>query len=161
MRSLTVVSLTSSSVSDFIPWVFHSSPFGEVIWGLSLGSTVTMELKECGEIEARRMREPKRSLSSDPNASTPPMASRPSTPVAEKTQLVLVDLKPRSLLILRGPSRYAYTHGIRPKKADQVGTYGEEVRPRADRYSLTFRTVRKEEERTCDCRWERWCDTRF
>lgn len=139
-----------------------SSPFGDVIWGVSLGSTVTMELKQCGEVEARRMREPKRSLSADPNAPTPPMSSRAQTPPSERTELVLVDLPPRSLLVLKGPARYAYTHGIRPKRADAVGAFGETLRPREDRYSLTFRTVvRDAADRVCACEWPRWCDSRF
>lgn len=121
-----------------------------------------MELKECGEAEARRMRVPKRSLSTNPNASTPPISQRESPPSAtEQLQLVLVDLPPRSLLVLKGPSRYAYTHGIRPRRADPVGAFGETLRCRQDRYSLTFRTVLKEEDRSCTCDWPRWCDSRF
>ena len=121
-----------------------------------------MELKQCGEAEARRMRVPKRSLSTDPNASTPPTSQcKPSPSPVEETQSVLIDLPPRSLLVLTGPSRYAFTHGIRPRRADPVGTYGETLRPRQDRYSLTFRTVLKGEDRSCACEWPRWCDSRF
>lgn len=43
-------------------------------------------------------------------------------------------LAPRSLLVLAGPARYAWSHAIRPRKSD-TGI------PRTRRLSITFRTV--------------------
>ena len=65
---------------------------------------------------------------------------------------------------MKGASRYGYTHGIRPRRVDPIGQYGEELRPRGERYSLTFRRVRDRElEGGCDCRggWEEFCDSRI
>lgn len=79
-----------------------------------------------------------------------------------QAEIQLIDLPPRSLLILRGPSRYAYTHAIRPRRADPGGEWGEVLRPRGERYSLTFRTVRDiAGEGGCKCEWGSWCDTRI
>ena len=49
-----------------------------------------------------------------------------------------VFLPRRSLLVMRGPARFAWQHGIAPRKTDVVaGT----VRPRARRVSLTIRRL--------------------
>ncbi|CED84198.1 Uncharacterized conserved protein [Phaffia rhodozyma] len=154
------------------PHVDTHSPFGEVIWGISLGSTVTMELKLCGEIEEKRMREPKRCLTPTSNSnpiqsSNTPLSvllKRPPLPeVLSPDELLLIDLPPRSLLVMKGPSRYGYTHHIRPRKLDPLGEWGEILRQREERYSLTFRSVKTDEVRLkgCLCEWDRFCDSRF
>jgi alkylated DNA repair protein alkB family protein 8 len=48
-------------------------------------------------------------------------------------------LPARSLAVLAGPARYGWTHGIPPRKSDDVEGLG--VIPRATRVSLTFRSV--------------------
>lgn len=161
------------------PHVDTHSAFGESLYSLSLKSAVEMVLVPCGPAEARRLRLPKRSLvppsSSDAPAShTPsPDSSRPTSPVPTLTLAspppapsppsgpsYPLQLPPRSLLILTGPSRYAYTHGIGSRKADQVG---RRVIPRdaGGRYSITFRSVRKGEARGCACAWPEYCDWRI
>lgn len=55
-------------------------------------------------------------------------------------------LPPRSLLVLGGEARYAWTHGIAPRKSD-VGPTGELIE-RTRRVSLTYRKIRHT---PCDC----------
>ncbi|KAK2603611.1 hypothetical protein QQS21_004192 [Conoideocrella luteorostrata] len=66
-----------------------------------------------------------------------------------------VDLPARSMLQLSGNSRLHWTHAIRARKTDtlQDGT----VRPRQDRWSITYRWLR--EGATCECGNEKLCDT--
>jgi alkylated DNA repair dioxygenase AlkB len=47
-------------------------------------------------------------------------------------------LQPRSLLVLRGPARYNWRHGIPRRHSDIID--GRRV-PRGRRVSMTFRTV--------------------
>ena len=47
-------------------------------------------------------------------------------------------LEPGSLLVLRGPARYAWTHEIAARKSDVIGGVRH---PRERRVSVTFRTV--------------------
>ncbi|KAI9147571.1 Alkylated DNA repair protein alkB [Paramyrothecium foliicola] len=70
----------------------------------------------------------------------------------EKVEL---DLPPRSMMQMRGDSRLHWTHGIKSRKTDTLpdGT----VRPRRDRWSLTYRWLR--DGATCDCGNEKLCDT--
>ncbi|KAH6627214.1 hypothetical protein B0J18DRAFT_163563 [Chaetomium sp. MPI-SDFR-AT-0129] len=67
-------------------------------------------------------------------------------------------LPARSLLILTGPSRYGYTHGIRPRKTDIID--GQTV-PRQGRYSITMRSIRRGDEIGCDCAYPGVCDARI
>ncbi|KAJ5637545.1 hypothetical protein N7490_007424 [Penicillium lividum] len=57
-----------------------------------------------------------------------------------------VDLKPRSMMQMTGDSRLHWTHGIKKRKNDTMvdGT----LRPREDRWSITYRWVR---EGDCEC----------
>ncbi|KAJ5594598.1 uncharacterized protein N7459_000806 [Penicillium hispanicum] len=65
-----------------------------------------------------------------------------------------VDLNPRSMMQMSGESRLHWTHGIKKRKTDTLadGT----VRPRADRWSITYRWVREGE---CECGNVELCDT--
>ena len=85
------------------------------------------------------------------------VAAASATPAGPSYPL---QLPARSLLIMTGPSRYAFTHGIASRKADQVG---RRVVPRDEggRYSITFRSVRWEGERGCGCAWPEYCDWRI
>lgn len=85
------------------------------------------------------------------------VAAAAATPAGPSYPL---QLPPRSLLILTGPSRYAFTHGIASRKADQVGRRVVE-RSKGGRYSITFRSVRREDERGCGCGWPEYCDWRI
>lgn len=69
-----------------------------------------------------------------------------------------MELPPRSLLILKGPSRYGWTHGIRGRKYDQEGTT---VVPRSDRYSVTMRRIKPKAEVGCRCEFPDVCDWRI
>ncbi len=67
-----------------------------------------------------------------------------------------VGLPPRSLLVMRGESRYAWTHGIAARKAD-VFDEGVLV-PRQRRVSVTFRKVLSVGSE-CRCEWPACCDS--
>lgn len=109
------------------PHVDTHSAFDQ-LYALSLGAPVMMQFRE--------------GCSSDD-----------STAVVRRT--VDVDLPPRSMMQMRGDARLHWTHGIRKRKTDQLpdGT----VRPRMDRWSITYRWLR--EGATCGCGDERLCDT--
>lgn len=66
-----------------------------------------------------------------------------------------VDLKPRALLKMSGDSRLHWTHSIKKRKTDTLGDGS--IRPRGDRWSLTYRWIRPGGE--CDCRNLVLCDT--
>lgn len=65
-----------------------------------------------------------------------------------------VMLKRRSVLVMTGPSRFAFKHGIQARKTDLLNS-GQVVR-RSRRVSLTFRTIR---EPPCTCSWPDACDS--
>ncbi|OAA70433.1 Oxoglutarate/iron-dependent oxygenase [Cordyceps fumosorosea ARSEF 2679] len=66
-----------------------------------------------------------------------------------------VDLAPRAMMRMEGEARLHWTHGIRARKTDVLadGT----VRPRRDRWSVTYRWLR--EGGVCECGDGRLCDT--
>ncbi|GLV35618.1 uncharacterized protein CBL_01232 [Carabus blaptoides fortunei] len=70
---------------------------------------------------------------------------------------ISVLLPRRSLLIMSGESRYAWTHGITPRKFDIVPSdQGLTVLERGLRTSFTFRKVLKGE---CNCKYTENCDS--
>ncbi|KAJ6785534.1 hypothetical protein PWT90_03825 [Aphanocladium album] len=71
------------------------------------------------------------------------------------TRQVDVDLEPRTMMQMSGDARLHWTHGIRPRKTDTLPD--ETVRPRRDRWSITYRWLR--EGATCACGDEKLCDT--
>ena len=77
---------------------------------------------------------------------------KPST--AEQTSICLPR---RSLLIMSGESRFAWTHGITPKKSDVAKTDGQlTVQRRELRISFTFRKLKLPP--SCDCSFPSLCD---
>lgn len=66
-----------------------------------------------------------------------------------------VDLTPRSLVKMAGDARLHWTHGIKKRKTDTLadGT----VRPRRDRWSITYRWLRPGAQ--CGCGDVQLCDT--
>jgi alkylated DNA repair protein alkB family protein 8 len=60
----------------------------------------------------------------------------------------------RSLLIMQGPSRFAFKHAIPLRKTDSVDG---EIMKRVRRVSLTFRSVRLPA--VCSCEWSDACDS--
>ena len=56
----------------------------------------------------------------------------------DKTKKIPVWLAPRSIIVLRGESRYYWLHGIAPRKSDQ---WAGQTYERKRRVSLTFRKV--------------------
>lgn len=67
-------------------------------------------------------------------------------------------LPPRSLLIMAGEARYAWTHGICPRSNDIVKTEdGITTQSRSTRVSFTFRKVRRGD---CRCTFPQYCDTK-
>ncbi|KAH8899879.1 hypothetical protein GQ53DRAFT_740888 [Thozetella sp. PMI_491] len=67
-----------------------------------------------------------------------------------------IDLTPRSMMQMSGDSRLHWTHGIKKRKTDtlQDGT----VRPRGNRWSITYRWIRKPV-MECECGNVELCDT--
>ncbi|XP_076762827.1 tRNA (carboxymethyluridine(34)-5-O)-methyltransferase alkbh8 [Xylocopa sonorina] len=69
---------------------------------------------------------------------------------------VSVLLPPRSLLIMSGEARYAWSHGICPRHNDIIKTAnGLTSQPRGTRVSFTFRKVRRG---SCCCNFPKYCD---
>jgi alkylated DNA repair protein alkB family protein 8 len=140
------------------PHVDTHSAFEETIYSLSFGASTRMDFKLCGEKESRRLHLPKRSLG---GVDTPPPQRQQQSPlpftqaaVEEETEEWELELPPRSLLVMRGPSRYGYTHGIKGRKYDQQGT---KIVARQDRYSLTMRKIKPAEKIGCDCAYSHVC----
>ncbi|KAK0672422.1 hypothetical protein QBC41DRAFT_25022 [Cercophora samala] len=142
------------------PHVDTHSMFGEALYSLSFGSGVPMIFRMSGDNEARKLRLPKRSLQEALGAAVNGNAAEET---GDKAGGVVVHpawelmLPARSLLVMRGASRYGYTHGIRPRKTDVVD--GMTVK-REGRYSITMRSVRRGEEIDCDCPFPGVCDAR-
>ncbi|XP_078043753.1 tRNA (carboxymethyluridine(34)-5-O)-methyltransferase alkbh8 [Augochlora pura] len=68
-------------------------------------------------------------------------------------------LPPRSLLIMSGEARYAWSHGICPRHNDVVkSTDGITTQPRGTRVSFTFRKVRRGD---CLCTFPEYCNTKI
>jgi len=63
----------------------------------------------------------------------------------------------RSLLVLQGEARYAWSHGLASRKTDKVN--GQLV-ARGRRVSLSFRRMRKGSPLVCDCSFPEACDSR-
>ncbi|XP_011501882.1 PREDICTED: alkylated DNA repair protein alkB homolog 8 [Ceratosolen solmsi marchali] len=69
-----------------------------------------------------------------------------------------LDLPVRSLLVLSGEARYAWSHGICPRHNDTIKTSnGFSTRPRGTRISFTFRKIRKD---NCTCIFNHSCDNK-
>ena len=139
--------------------------FEEPLYSLSFGATVPMTFRLAGPNDARKMRLPRRSAmhSEGERAAQPP----PLPPSLVSSQGAVdetvhpswdLTLPPRSLLLMMGPSRYGYTHAIRPRKNDVVD--GVAV-PRKGRYSITMRKVRRGQHIRCDCPYPGVCDARI
>eukprot|EP00897_Mesotaenium_endlicherianum_P001874 jgi/Mesen1/1714/ME000138S00572 len=73
----------------------------------------------------------------------------------EEEERRAVYLPPRSLLVLSGEARYAWSHYIPHHKQDMVN--GEVVQRAERRVSFTFRKVRHGE---CTCSFPQYCDSR-
>ncbi|KAJ2793208.1 hypothetical protein H4R21_005984 [Coemansia helicoidea] len=71
---------------------------------------------------------------------------------ATRAQATL-DLCPRSLLVIVGEARLGWEHAIRARRSDLVDGH---VRERAERWSITLRTVGKT--LSCDCPYPALCD---
>ncbi|KAK3936358.1 hypothetical protein QBC46DRAFT_452795 [Diplogelasinospora grovesii] len=138
------------------PHVDTHSMFGEALYSLSFGSAVPMAFRKCTTNDARRMRLPKRSLTNNPTTSQTKDATPAETAESEETWELL--LPRRSLLLMTGPSRYGYTHGIKSRKTDIID--GETV-SREGRYSITMRTIRRGAEIGCNCDFPGVCDQRI
>ncbi|KAK1756795.1 hypothetical protein QBC47DRAFT_377652 [Echria macrotheca] len=145
------------------PHVDTHSMFGEALYSLSFGGDVPMVFRVAGRNEARKMRLPKRSLADAQdtvagggNACGGEKKGEESE--EEEHPAWELMLPRRSLLVMTGPARYGYTHGIKARKTDVVG--GKAVL-RQGRYSITMRTVRRGDEIRCDCGYPGVCDARI
>ena len=71
---------------------------------------------------------------------------------------ISIDLPARSLLIISGESRYAWSHGICPRHNDNVEVgNGFSTRPRGIRVSFTFRKIHRGD---CTCSFKEYCNTK-
>lgn len=160
------------------PHVDTHSMFAEALYSLSFGSAVPMVFRMSGANDARKMRLPKRSLAADPDTApgttTVAAATSTATSTADRSAGSLCPesengqepehaswellLPRRSLLLMTGPSRYGYTHGIKARKTDVID--GQPVL-REGRYSITMRTVRRGPEVGCSCDFPGVCDARI
>ncbi|KAL7904980.1 hypothetical protein GGI35DRAFT_461561 [Trichoderma velutinum] len=68
-------------------------------------------------------------------------------------QRVDIDLTPRGMMKMTGDARLHWTHGIKKRKTDTL-TDGT-VRPRENRWSITYRWIREED---CECGNVTLCD---
>lgn len=76
---------------------------------------------------------------------------------SENGEHIPIYLPQRSLVLMIGECRYAWTHGITPRKMDTVPSEnGLTVVHRGTRTSFTFRKVRRGK---CDCRYWNKCDS--
>lgn len=67
-------------------------------------------------------------------------------------------LPARSLLIMSGEARYAWSHGICPRHNDIVrSSNGVTAQPRGTRVSFTFRKIHRGD---CCCNFPEYCDTK-
>lgn len=145
--------------SGIPPHVDTHSMFGEALYSLSFGSAVPMQFRMSGPNDARKMRLPKRSVQVESQSVSAPAAEDASQKAGEEQPPTWELLLPaRSLLLMTGPSRYGYTHAIRPRKTDVIE--GRTVQ-RQGRYSITMRTVRRGDEIGCDCAYPGVCDARI
>ncbi|KAK4031234.1 alkylated DNA repair protein alkB 8 [Parachaetomium inaequale] len=146
--------------SGIPPHVDTHSMFGEALYSLSFGSAVPMQFRMSGPNDARKMRLPKRSAQTDNTESTTSLAlsEQSHKPDEEQTPTWELLLPARSLLLMTGPSRYGYTHAIRPRKTDVIN--GSTVQ-RQGRYSITMRSIRRGIEIGCDCAFPGVCDARI
>jgi alkylated DNA repair protein alkB family protein 8 len=148
--------------SGIPPHVDTHSMFGEALYSLSFGSAVPMQFRMSGPNDARKMRLPKRSAQTDnaePTSSPAPAEqSQNLRPDEEQPPTWELLLPARSLLLMTGPSRYGYTHAIRPRKTDVID--GSTVQ-RQGRYSITMRSIRRGSEIGCDCAYPGVCDARI
>ena len=140
------------------PHIDTHGAFDGTIVSLSIGSGITMDFRrqevppslQSTPIRQQALFPPKRRTKEVAPAvplSAPPAASSRSAaeegngvPSSDKVEhkRCLLWLPPRSLLVLQEESRYQWTHGIAPRKADKVN--GELIL-RGSRTSLTFRHV--------------------
>lgn len=74
------------------------------------------------------------------------------------SEKVNVLLPIRSLLIMTGETRYAWSHGICSRQSDVIETKnGITTRERGTRVSFTFRKIRRGD---CCCSFKEYCDTK-
>ena len=78
----------------------------------------------------------------------------PASAKISQTERLSFWLPRRSLLLMKGPSRFAFKHAIPLRKTDMVD--GEIVK-RVRRVSLTFRSIRLPP--ICSCEWPDACDS--
>lgn len=167
---------SSSAISDFnqltlneyipgsgiAPHVDRHSSFGPVILVVNLGSGIIMDFKK----PSSQPLAPKSKsqvylpsinvLSSSSSSSDPPPITTTTTSTSSSIHHQ-VWIPARSILIMSGEARYAYTHGIRSRKSDNIIGGGGGIVDRGRRVSLTFRQV-IEGGVGCECEYKLLCD---
>ncbi|RKP25621.1 hypothetical protein SYNPS1DRAFT_15410, partial [Syncephalis pseudoplumigaleata] len=108
------------------PHVDSHQAFGDTVYSLSLGSPIMMELRPASEATS---------------------TTRPA---------VVIDLPPRSLLVMRDDARYLWEHCIRARHSDILPS--GQLRPRCPRVSLTMRPINRRGR--CNCPWPTICQLR-
>eukprot|EP01102_Stenamoeba_stenopodia_P014746 TRINITY_DN4938_c0_g2_i1.p1 TRINITY_DN4938_c0_g2~~TRINITY_DN4938_c0_g2_i1.p1 ORF type:complete len:190 (+),score=31.04 TRINITY_DN4938_c0_g2_i1:625-1194(+) len=136
LLNLVTIEFNQITVNEYLPGqgiashVDTHSAFEDAILSLSLCGSLVMDF---AKIEPRRQDD---------------SCSKKSDTLAK--QLVL---SRRSLLVMKGESRYQWTHGIAYRKTDKVNGV---IVPRTRRVSLTIRRIRTS---PCDCKYKHCCDS--
>ncbi|KAI0204640.1 hypothetical protein F4808DRAFT_351731 [Astrocystis sublimbata] len=122
------------------------------LYALSLGSAVAMRFRRRGASTAPTTTTNDKKGTDEPEPEPKPDAGAEGV---EETEQVELDLPPRSMMEMSGASRLHWEHGIMKRKKDVLpdGT----VRPRGDRWSITYRWLRPGG--VCECGDVRLCDT--
>ena len=114
---------------------------GDIVAGLSLGSTSIMRLQPAApeEIASRGGEESKENKYGDDDSTT---TNRDHSLHGGQNSYVDLLLEPRSVYALTGNSRYLFSHELRPDKAVFLPTHT--VVERQDRFSIIFRDAKRD-----------------
>ncbi|BFZ54959.1 hypothetical protein PYCC9005_001997 [Savitreella phatthalungensis] len=70
-----------------------------------------------------------------------------------------IDLLPRAMIEMTADARYRWQHGIKKRKSDHSSEANDGRRPRQDRWSITYRWLRRPFPPRCECGDATLCDT--
>lgn len=133
------------------PHVDTHSAYDE-LYALSLGSAVIMQFRRDRDKTKAEAKTTSDEGEKKANSAETEMMAKEKE---KERETVDVDLPPRSMMQMSGDARLHWEHGIKKRKKDVLadGT----VRPRGDRWSITYRWLRPGGE--CECGDRGLCDT--
>ncbi|KAI8052527.1 hypothetical protein BDF22DRAFT_688905 [Syncephalis plumigaleata] len=121
--------------SGIPPHVDSHQAFGDTVYSFSLGNPIMMELR--------------------PTTAAIKSNLASSSTSSSRTTLI-IDLPPRSVLVMREDARYLWEHSIRARHSDVLPN--GQLRPRRVRVSFTMRPIN--ERGRCNCPWPEVCQLR-